>query len=283
MALPVDKLGKKYEERSATLDPDRVKAYAAATNDDNDAYTSGKYAPPVFGVVPTWEAVMMAAADAIPPEALMMVVHGEQDMHFHQPLAPGQTLKTEAENYSYRVGRSGTRATVKLTSRDENGSPVLEQYMTSFIRGMSDGESGGPEKPDHSFDESVRDKKVAEFTVHVDDDQTYRYRDASGDQMPIHVDADFAKSVGLPGIIAHGLCTMAMTSQAVIKSVADGDPSRLKRLAVRFAKPVFPGNDVVTTIYDGGVKDGRHIYAFEATSNGDTVIKDGLAEVAEGS
>ena len=282
MALPVDKLGKKYEERSATLDPDRVKAYAAATNDDNEAYTSGKYAPPVFGVVPTWEAVMMAAADAIPPEALMMVVHGEQDMHFHQPLAPGQTLKTVAENYSYRVGRSGTRATVHLTSTDESGSPVLEQYMTSFIRGMSDGESGGPEKPDHSFDESLRDKLVAEFTVHVDDDQTYRYRDASGDQMPIHVDADFAKSVGLPGIIAHGLCTMAMTSQAVIKSVADGDPSRLKRLAVRFAKPVFPGNDVVTTIYDGGTKDGRHIYAFEATSNGDTVIKDGLAEVAEG-
>ncbi len=283
MALPVDKLGKTYDERTATLDPDRVKAYAAATNDDNEAYTSGKYAPPVFGVVPTWEAVMMAAADTIPPEALMMVVHGEQDMHFHQPLVPGMTLSTTAENYSFRVGRSGTRATVKLTSKDDSGNVVLEQYMTSFIRGMSDGESGGPDKPDHSFDEAVRGNKVGEFTIHVDDDQTYRYRDASGDQMPIHVDDDFAKSVGLPGIIAHGLCTMAMTSQAVIKSVAGGDPARLKRLAVRFSKPVFPGNDVVTTIYDAGARDGRHVYAFEATSNGDTVIKDGLAEVAEGS
>jgi acyl dehydratase len=76
---------------------------------------------------------------------------------------------------------------------------------------------------------------------------------------------------------------MAMTSQAVIKSVAGGDPARLKRLAVRFSKPVFPGNDVVTTIYDAGMRDGRHVYAFEATSNGDTVIKDGIAEVAEGS
>src|ERR1700758_3463229 len=104
MALPVDKLGKKYDEHTATLDPDRVKAYAAATNDDNEAYTSGKYAPPVFGVVPTWDAVMMAAADTIPPEALMMVVHGEQDMHFQQPLVPGMTLKTTAENLSYRVG-----------------------------------------------------------------------------------------------------------------------------------------------------------------------------------
>ena len=117
---------------------------------------------------------------------------------------------------------------------------------------------------------------AATFTVHVDDDQTYRYRDASGDTMPIHVDDDFAKSVGLPGIIVHGLCTMAMCSQAVVKTVAGGDPSRLKRLAVRFSKPVLPGNDIVTTVYELG--DGA--YAFEATSAGATVIKDGRAEVA---
>ena len=283
MALPVDKLGKKYDEHTATLDPDRVKAYAAATNDDNEAYTSGKYAPPVFGVVPTWDAMLAAAADIIPPDAMPMIVHGEQDMHYHQPLVPAMTLKTRATAYAIRVGRSGTRFTSRVLSTDDSGQPVLEQFNTAFIRGLSDGESGGDDKPDHAFDESLRDKKVAEFTIHVDDDQTYRYRDASGDQMPIHVDDDFAKSVGLPGIIVHGLCTMALTSQAVIKSVAGGDPGRLKRLAVRFSKPVFPGNDVVTTIYDAGTRDGRHVYAFEATSNGDIVIKDGLAEVAEGS
>jgi acyl dehydratase len=281
MALPVDKIGKKYEERTATLDPDRAKAYAAATNDDNPAYESGKNAPPVFGVVPTWDPMLTAAADVIPPDAMPFIVHGEQDMHFHQPLVPSMTLKTQAEACAIRVGRSGTRFTSRVLSTDENGKPVLEQYNTAFIRGMSDGESGGPDKPDHSFDESLRDKKVAEVAIHVDGDQTYRYRDASGDQMPIHVDDDFAKSVGLPGIIVHGLCTMAMTSQAVIKSVGGGDPGRLKRLAVRFSKPVFPGNDVVTTIYDAGTRDGRHVYAFEATSNGDVVIKDGLAEVAE--
>jgi acyl dehydratase len=94
--------------------------------------------------------------------------------------------------------------------------------------------------------------------------------------MPIHVDDEFAKSVGLPGIIVHGLCTMAMCSQAVVKTVAGGDPGRLKRLAVRFSKPVLPGNDVVTTMYDLGGGS----YAFEATSAGATVIKDGRAEVA---
>jgi acyl dehydratase len=72
---------------------------------------------------------------------------------------------------------------------------------------------------------------------------------------------------------------MAMCSQAVIKTVADADPARLKRLAVRFAKPVIPGNDVVVSIFDAGERDGRRVYAFEARSAGDVVIKDGLAEV----
>jgi hypothetical protein len=69
---------------------------------------------------------------------------------------------------------------------------------------------------------------------------------------------------------------MAMCSQAVVKTVAGGDPGRLKRIAVRFSKPVLPGNDVATTIYDLGGGE----YAFEASSGGEVVIKDGRAEVA---
>ena len=69
MALPLEKLGKTHEEQTATIDADRARAYAAATNDDNPAYESGKYAPPVFGVVPTWEALGIAVADIIPSEA----------------------------------------------------------------------------------------------------------------------------------------------------------------------------------------------------------------------
>jgi acyl dehydratase len=281
MALPVEKLGTTFAPVTEAIDADRSRAYAAATNDDNPAYESGKYAPPVFGVVPTWAAMGLAIPDIVPTEALMMIVHGEQDMHFHQPLTPGQTLTTRATAHSIRVSGSGTRYTIQVDSVDADDKPVLTEYVTMFIRGMNDGDSGGPDKPDHTFPEAARASKVGEFTVHVDDDQTFRYRDASGDMMPIHVDDNMAKSVGLPGIIAHGLCTMAMTSQAVIKTVADGDPSRIKRLAVRFSKNVFPGNDVVTTIYDAGEEEGRHVYAFEAHSNGDQVIANGRAEVEQ--
>jgi acyl dehydratase len=280
MPLPLEKLGTRYESRTSVIDPDRAKAYAAATNDDNPAYTSGKYAPPVFGVVPTWDALTLAMADLITPEMFMMLVHGEQDMHFHQPLVPGRSLASTGAAYSVRVSGSGTRITAHIDAVDaDGGAPVLEIYNTVFVRGLSEGESAGPDKPDHAFPEEARAAKVGELAVHVDDDQTFRYRDASGDMNPIHVDDAFAKSVGLPGIINHGLCTMAMTSQAVIRTVADGDPARLKRLAVRFSKNVFPGNDVVTTVYAAGEEGGRKAYAFEAHSADALVISNGRAEI----
>ncbi|HEX8581068.1 MAG TPA: MaoC/PaaZ C-terminal domain-containing protein [Acidimicrobiales bacterium] len=279
MALSLAALGTATAPRTATVDPDRARQYAAATNDDDPAYASGEYAPPVFAVVPTWDVLAEVVAGVVPPEALMFVVHGEQDLHFHRPLRPGMTLATTGEPYAVRVGPSGTRLVVRLAS-ESDGEPVLEQYVTIFVRGMTDGESAGPDKPAHDFPEGAREAKVGEWSVHVDDDQTYRYRDASGDHMPIHLDADVARSVGLPGIIAHGLCTMAMCSQAVLRTVGDGDPGRLRRLAVRFAANVFPGNDVVTEVFDAGTAGDRRAYAFEATSAGAVVVKHGRAELS---
>jgi acyl dehydratase len=97
--------------------------------------------------------------------------------------------------------------------------------------------------------------------------------------MPIHLDEQIAKLSGLPGIIAHGLCMMAFTSWAVLTEVANGQTGRLRRLAVRFAKPVLPGQDLSTSIWAAG--DGR--YAYETTVGDTVVIKDGLAEVSDGS
>jgi acyl dehydratase len=276
MAVDLSKLNQTSDPVTFEITPERAKQYADATNDANPAYASGEFAPPVFAVVPAFDSMAGQSAGLIPPDMLMFIVHGEQDMHFHQPLRPGMTLSTTATPLSVRVGGSGTRLTSKVESADADGKPVVTQYFTIFVRGMSDGESAGPDKPDHEFPDVARDKPFGDpYVIHVDDDQTFRYRDASGDMMPIHVDENVAKSVGLPGIIAHGLCTMAMCSQAVVQRACDGDPSRLTRLAVRFASNVFPGNDVEVQLYEAG--DGA--LAFEATSGGATVIKNGRAEV----
>lgn len=282
MGLATHKLGTRYREVTGTVDPERALAYAAATNDDTEAYRSGAVAPPVFGVVPTWTALSLALTDVVPAEAMVRIVHGEQDMRFWRPLVPGTVLATTAEAYSVRPAGSACRYTVKLTSTDAaTGVDVLEQYVTMVVRDLPGSEKGGPDKPDHRFPPGARRHEVGEQATHVDDDQTFRYRDASGDDMPIHVDEAVARSVGLPGIIVHGLCTMAMAGKAVVQTVAGGDPARLKRLAVRFSEFVLPGEDLVTTIYDAGPDSpgAVHVYAFEVHSNGRRCITHGRAEV----
>jgi acyl dehydratase len=102
--------------------------------------------------------------------------------------------------------------------------------------------------------------------------------------MPIHLDEEVALDAGLPGIIAHGLCTMAFTSWALLTEVADSDVSRLKRFAVRFSKMVLPGDDLETRIWKKGVENGVTTYQFETVrlANGtEKAITDGLAEIRE--
>lgn len=286
MTLALGKLGTRYESRTATIDVERSRAYAAATNDANPAYASGLYVPPVFAVVPTWDAMMVALHDVVPAADQLAMLHAEQDMHFHRPLVPGRALVTWAEAFGIRSGRMGTRFTMRVVSHDEAGEPVVEQFATMLIRGV-DGTvaDGGRPPPEHAFPAAARATRVAEITTRVDADQAVRYAAASGDANPIHVDDEAARAVGLPGVILHGMCTMALCSRAVVDSVAGGDPSRLRRLAVRFYRPVFPGNDLVTSIYDadadagGDSGPGVRTYAFEAASAGKVVVRDGRAEV----
>ena len=283
----IERVGEWTPESEFTVDAVRTKAYAAATNDPIPQHSNGELAPPIFAVVPVWEAMMQAVAMVTPPEAMAGVLHGEQDMRFHRPIVPGMTLVSRGAPVGVHVKGSGTTVVTKLETREKSagvggGDLVNEQYSVTFFRGVSDGDSRGEAAPPHRFPEDVRASEpvaVAEQTF--DNDQTYRYSEASGDMVPIHLDEEIARSVGLPGIIIHGLCTMAFTSWAAIESLGGGDPARLKRLAVRFSKPVLPGQTITTRFWNCGAPAGAVAYAFETGNpDGDVVIKDGLAELA---
>ncbi len=105
---------------------------------------------------------------------------------------------------------------------------------------------------------------LPELRVTPDADLTKRYAAASGDPNPIHTDPEFAKQVGLPGVILHGLWTMAQVARAH-SAVADGDPRALRRLEVQFRGMGFPEQEVVVT---STVKE----------ADGDTVVTDTVAE-----
>ena len=265
-----DAIGQWSEPVEFEVTRERIQKYAAATNDPVPQHVAGDLAPPVFAVVPAFAIAGEAGLKVIPGELLMMIVHGEQDFHYHAPLRPDTTVSTRAAAIGLKPRSSGVTVTVKAETRDKRGELLVEQYMTSFVRGAQASEAAGEEAPSHGF-EADGDPE-AEVSETFDNDQTYRYAEASGDPMPIHLDEQLAKSVGLPGIIIHGLCTMAFTSVALVEHACPEDPTRLKRLAVRFAGPVQPGQTITTRIWPG--------YAFQATSDdGSVVIKDGLAEV----
>ncbi len=257
---------------------ERIAAYAAATNDTIAPHAAGEIAPPVFAIVPAFQAAGMASMQVIPGELLGAILHGEQDFHYHRPIEPGMTLSTTATPIGMRQRSSGVTVVTRAETREAGGDLVVEQFMTTFVRGAQGAEEVGDEAPGHAFDQALREREPdAAVEQTFDSDQTFRYAEASGDPMQIHLDEEFAKAVGMPGIIIHGLCTMAFTSVAAIEHACPDDPTRLRRLAVRFASIALPEQTITTSIWDLG--EGR--YAYETANDaGALVIKDGLAEVA---
>ncbi|WP_067468350.1 MaoC/PaaZ C-terminal domain-containing protein [Nocardia amamiensis] len=269
------------DEERFEVTAERIAQYAAATNDPIAAHLAGAVAPPVFAIVPVFEAMMMPVIDVAPMDVFGRVVHGEQDFHFHRAIRPGERLVSRAQAVGYTSRSTGTTITIRIECRTETGEPVNHQYLTAFFRNIDAGKTVGEAAPPHKFDERLRGRDpIAVVAQHVDRDQTFRYAPASGDPVPLHLDEQVAEDAGLPGIIAHGLCTMAFASWAVLTEVAASDVHRLKRFAVRFAKPVFPGDDLTTRIWQAGSADGVTSYAFETVRGDDVVLSDGLAEIA---
>ncbi|MGW0248815.1 MaoC/PaaZ C-terminal domain-containing protein [Nocardia goodfellowii] len=260
----------------------RIAEYAAATNDPIEAHLAGKIASPVFAIVPVFEAMMMPVIDVAPMDIFGRVVHGEQDFHFHRAIQPGDRLVSRAKAIGYTSRSNGSTITILIECRTEAGELVNDQYLTAFFRGIDAGKTVGAAAPPHKFDDALRQQDpVAVVPQQVDLDQTYRYAPASGDPVPLHLDEQVAKDAGLPGIIAHGLCTQAFASWAVLTAVGESDVNRLKRFAVRFAKMVFPGDHLETRIWKVGSADGVTTYAFETVRGEDVVLSDGLAEIAD--
>ena len=120
--------------------------------------------------------------------------------------------------------------------------------------------------------------EVPELTVTPDKYVPHRYAGASGDFNPIHIDPEFAKAVGLPGNILHGLYTMAQVARAADEA-GGGDPRRLKRLSVQFRGMGQPEKEIKVT---GSVKsagDGRVVVDVVAEQDGKQIIRNAEAEL----
>ncbi len=120
-------------------------------------------------------------------------------------------------------------------------------------------------------------EELPELKITPDRYLTVRYAGASGDFNPIHVDEEFARSVGLPGRILHGLWTMAQVARA--QTEAGGGPECLKRLSVQFRGMGVPEQEVVVSSKVREVSGGVALVDAEARQGDTRIVRRGQAEV----
>lgn len=114
-------------------------------------------------------------------------------------------------------------------------------------------------------------------TMHVDRARLVAYAHASGDQNPIHQDAEVARSVGLPDVIAHGMWTMGAALD-VATAYAGGDPGRVLSCSTKFTgMVVVPEGETVQVLVEGSVKKvdedaGTQTLEITATCRGEKVL-----------
>ena len=120
---------------------------------------------------------------------------------------------------------------------------------------------------------------IEELRVTPDKYLTNRYAGASGDFNPIHIDPDFAKAVGLPGTILHGLYMMGLVARANAEAVGGGDPRSLKRLSVQFRGMGAPETEIVVTGTVKSAADDRVVVDTVAAQGENQTIRNAEAEL----
>lgn len=209
---------------------------------------------------------------------LRMMVHSEQRLRMHAPLPPeGRVVvRSRVAHVADKGKEKGAVVDIEHSIVDaESGTPYASVTLTLFCRG--DGGFGGPQEnavTPHRVPDRAPDKNVALPTT---PNQAALYRISIGETNPLHIDPEFARQVGFERPILHGLCTYGVACRAVMQACCGNDPERIKSLDVRFAAPFYPGETLVTRIWQDG-----EVISFECLSaeRGVTVFKNGRCEIA---
>jgi NAD(P)-dependent dehydrogenase (short-subunit alcohol dehydrogenase family)/acyl dehydratase/putative sterol carrier protein len=267
-------IGKRYDGGYWQVDAAEFQAYARATGDENANYFAKEaVAPPMYHVRAFNGLMHSLAADPELEIDILRLVHGEHAMRFHKVVCHGDVIQLRGELRAVDEKRSGRVYSYGLFGFVD-GELAYEGETKFFIRGKAPAQ--GAKKPAPKVVEAPPPPRF-ELSQDVAMDQALRYAEASGDDNPIHTDEAVAKSAGLPKCILHGLCTMALAQRDLIDELAEGAPERLKFLAVRWAKPVFPGETLRLKVWDQG--DGQYAFVTENPA-GKAVIVNGRAVVA---
>jgi acyl dehydratase len=217
-------------------------------------------------VIPTFASVINRGE--APPERQRMpqksqinfalVVDGERRITFHKSLPPKcETISDERmlAILDKGEGKGAVLVQERVTREAKSGDKLFTIVSSIFARG--DGGFGGA--PDGGPALHILPERAPDLVKECDTraDQALLYA-LSGDRNPLHRDPAFAKMVGFPRPILHGLCSYGTACRAVLSTVAAYQPERITQFDVRFSKPVFPGETLVVEMWkDGGTVSYR--------------------------
>jgi acyl dehydratase len=276
-----DFVGKTYTSSPIMVTAEMIKGFALATNESNPRYAStdsaGPLVAPPFLPVLVWPELLQQLYED--PDELgvdpFRSVHAQQEMHWSGFVHSGDSVHAVCEiaNIVPRGRHESLDMIVKLMKNKTKLVDMNFQILVLAEGGPSRKKSESPK----TFEEPGR--LIAEKEVAVAEDQGIRYARASGDMNPLHTDNDVARRLGFPGMILHGLCTLAISTQAIVDEVLEGDPTRLRYLRARFSNPVFMGQTVTTRVYaDLLTEDELHSAQFlSIDSDGTPVVTRGIA------
>lgn len=255
----------KYEERDTML-----YALGIGAKELEFIFERGLKAIPTFAVIPAFPALMgLSSAVEINP---VMILHGEQGFRIHKTIPTSGTLTTGGKITGVYDKGKGALVTIETTTKDAGGDVVFTNTSGIFVRGA--GGFGGERGPEagNAAPERAPDKTVEMTTLDI---QAAIYR-LSGDRNPLHIDPAFAKMAGFDRPILHGLCTFGHVGRAVLAEYCGNDPERFVSMSVRFSGVVYPGDTIITDMWDEG--SGR-ILVQARTQEGRVAISNALVEV----
>lgn len=208
-------------------------------------YESELQVLPTFGVIPPFPALTGIIGLEGVDINLAMLLHGEQYLELYRPIPVDGKLTSHPRVAALFDKGKGALIEIEVITRDEKGEPLFLNRFGVFIRG--EGGFGGDKGPEPGFIPPEREPdRVLSLPTLPQQAMLYRL---SGDFNPLHVDPAFAAMGGFPRPILHGLCTMGFACRAVLREYCDNDPARFKAMKVRFSRHVFPGESIVTEMW----------------------------------
>ncbi len=232
-----------------TSSPQRIAASQIAAYAEAIGAPARDSAPPLFVVVPAWQAARAAVRDfdlaASREDVSEMGLHESQDMTMTRALRAGDFVRTRSAVVGMRTSSLGTKALVRTETVDDAEAVLAVQYSSTFFFGASGRyECGELVPPGRAFARRPARSPDAVRTRYISRDVALAYAAASNDRSAIHTDDAAARRGGLPGIIVHGMCLFALVCEQY-RALAGGECAA-EIASVRFARPALPGMTMVS-------------------------------------